>query len=366
MSSITSKRSFLPIAGAVFFLCMALLPPVLGSAGLEGGGRYHIGVLNDIGLYALLGLSLNIILGQAGLFNMGHGAFYAMGAYTTAILNTVYGIPILYTLPLAGAIAAFFAFLVIRPILKLRGDYLLVVTIGIVEIVRISLMNDVFGMTGGANGIAGIARPEIFGFRLVTPEHFFYLIWGFVAVTVLLFRMLENSRFGRALYYIKHDELAASGSGINTTHYKLVAFVVGAFWAGMAGTLYATKMKFISPVAFSFSESVLLFAIVILGGAGSIPGVILGAFLLIGLPELFRELADARMLVFGLAMMVMMIVRPQGILPLRRRVYNAAKQVGKYACAIGTQKLAPPAGPHSGPSSGPEGAPPSGNKVQGA
>jgi len=326
MTGLSRRRHFPVLSGAGFFVFMALLPLILANIGLDGGGRYQIGVLNDIGLYALLGLSLNIILGDAGLFSMGHGAFYAMGAYATAILNTRLGVPILYTLPLAGLLAAFFAFVVTLPILRLRGDYLLLVTIGIVEIVRIVLTNNVGGLTGGANGIAGIARPEIFGWRIITPPEFFYLIWGFVAVTVVLFSLLNHSRFGRALNYLKQDELAAAGNGINTHRYKLMAFVLGAFWAGMAGTLYAAKMKFISPDAFSFSESVLLFTIVILGGAGSIPGVILGAFMLIGLPELFRELADARMMVFGLAMVVMMIFRPQGFLPARRRRYFAARE----------------------------------------
>jgi len=306
----------------VFFLLMAILPFLFAHVGLDGGGRYQINVLNDIGIYALLGLSLNIILGDTGLFSMGHGAFYAMGAYTSAILNTKLAIPILYTLPLAGCVAAFFALLVTMPTLHLRGDYLLLVTIGIVEVVRIVLTNDVGGLTGGANGIAGIARPEIFGLRIVRPEQFFYLIWGFVAVTVVLFSMLSHSRFGRALNFIKRDELAAAGNGINTYLYKLMAFVLGAFWAGMAGTLFAAKMKFISPEAFSYSQSALMFAMVFLGGAGSIPGVILGSFMLIGLPELFRDLADARVMFFGLAMVVMMLFRPQGFIPARPRKYR--------------------------------------------
>ena len=334
-------KSFQLWSGLAFFALMALCPSILQSVGLDGNGLYEIGVLNDIGLYAMLALSLNIILGNAGLFNMGHAAFYAIGAYTTAILNTTYGVPIFVTLPLAGTLAAVFAFLVVKPIIRLRGDYLLVVTIGIVEIVRIALMNDLFGLTGGANGIAGISRPEVFGVRIITPVQFFYVIWGFVAITVVLFSFLEHSRFGRALNYIKNDELAASGSGINIASYKIQAFALGAFWAGMVGSLYAGKTKFIAPVTFSFSESVLLFAIVILGGAGSIPGVVLGAFLIIGLPEVFRDFADARMLIFGAAMVAMMIFRPQGLLAVKRRYYNAKQYVGKFTCAVGSQCPAP-------------------------
>ncbi|HET9595103.1 MAG TPA: branched-chain amino acid ABC transporter permease [Anaeromyxobacteraceae bacterium] len=300
-----------------------VLVPILAIAALMAAApfmldAYWLDVMNSVGLYALLALSLNLILGDAGLFNMGHAAFYAVGAYTTAILNTRYGLPVLWTLPLAGIAAALFAAVVARPVIHLRGDYLLIVTIGMGEIVRIALVNDVFGLTGGANGIFGIQRPSVFGVRIRKPEEFFYLIWGFVGLTVLLFARLERSRFGRALAFLREDAVAAEGSGIDTARYKLLAFALGAAWAGMTGTLYAAKMTIISPESFSFWESVVLFLIVILGGAGSIPGVIFGAVLVVGLPEAFRGLANARMLVFGLVMMVMMIFRTQGLMPLRR------------------------------------------------
>ncbi len=278
---------------------------------------YQVDVLNSIGLYGLLALGLNLILGEAGLFNMGHAAFYAVGAYTAAILNTRYQIPILWTLPLSGLAAGLFALAVARPVVHLRGDYLLIVTIGVGEIVRIALVNDIFGMTGGANGIFGISRPQLFGIVIRRPQEFFYLIWGCVALTIFLFLRLKQSRFGRALNYLREDEVAAEGSGINTAYYKLAAFGLGAAWAGMAGTLFAAKMTIISPESFNFWESVVLFMIVILGGAGNIIGVLLAAFLVVGLPELFREFASARMLVFGLVMVVMMVFRPQGLLPAR-------------------------------------------------
>lgn len=286
---------------------------------------YWTDVLNNVGLYAVLALSLNVILGLAGLFHMGHAAFYAVGAYTTAVLNTVYGVPVLWTMPVAGLLAGLFAALVARPIIHLRGDYLLVVTIGLVEIVRIALINNVFGITGGANGIFGIARPMLLGFKIAKPMHFFYLIWAFVGASAVLFHRLERSRFGRALRYIKEDETAAAGSGIDVAGHKLVAFVIGAVWAGMTGTLFAAKMTIISPESFTFWESVLLFTIVILGGAGTILGVLLGAFLLIGLPELFRDFAQYRMLVFGAAMVAMMLFRGRGLLPPRPPRYPQAQ-----------------------------------------
>lgn len=300
---------------------MALLAALLVVAPLFLN-TYQVDVLNSIGLYALLALSLNLILGEAGLFNMGHAAFYAIGAYASAILNTRYQIPILWTLPLSGLAAGLFALAVARPVVHLRGDYLLIVTIGVGEIVRIALVNDVFGLTGGANGIFGISRPKLFGFTIRQPQEFYYLIWSFVALTIFLFLRLKQSRFGRALNYLREDEVAAEGSGINTDYYKLAAFGLGAAWAGMAGTLFAAKMTIISPESFSFWESVVLFMIVILGGAGSMAGILLAAFLVIGLPELFREFSGARMLVFGLVMMVMMVVRPQGLWPARGRRFS--------------------------------------------
>ena len=289
-----------------------------------GMNTYWTEVAVNVGLYALLALSLNVILGQAGIFHMGHAAFYAVGAYVTAILNTHYQIPILLLIPVAGAAAALFALIVARPIIPLRGDYLLIVTIGIVEIVRIALINDVFGLTGGANGIFGIARPELFGIKIRKAIQFYYLIWIMVGFTVLLFHWLSESRFGRALNCIKEDDTAAEGCGMDVAHLKLMAFVIGAFWAGMAGNLFAAKMTIISPSSFTFWESVVVFAVVILSGGSQI-GVLLGTFLIVALPEMFRDFASARMLVFGLAMMIMMVVRPQGLLPPSPRRYDVRR-----------------------------------------
>lgn len=306
-------KRYYPVLLAVV---MAVLP--------IGMNTYWTEVAVNVGLYALLALSLNVILGQAGIFHMGHAAFYAVGAYVTAILNTHYQIPVLVLIPVAGAAAALFALVVARPIIHLRGDYLLIVTIGIVEIVRIALINDVFGLTGGANGIFGIARPEIFGIKIRKAIQFYYLIWIMVGITVLLFHWLSESRFGRALNCIKEDDTAAEGCGMDVAHLKLMAFVIGAFWAGMAGNLFAAKMTIISPSSFTFWESVVVFAVVILSGGSQI-GVLLGTFLIVALPEIFRDFASARMLVFGLAMMIMMVVRPQGLLPPSPRRYDVRR-----------------------------------------
>ena len=305
-----------------------------------GMNTYWTEVAVNVGLYALLALSLNVILGQAGIFHMGHAAFYAVGAYVTAILNTHYQIPILLLIPVAGAAAALFALIVARPIIHLRGDYLLIVTIGIVEIVRIALINDVFGLTGGANGIFGIARPELFGIKIRKAIQFYYLIWIMVGLTVLLFHWLSESRFGRALNCIKEDDTAAEGCGMDVAHLKLMAFVIGAFWAGMAGNLFAAKMTIISPSSFTFWESVVVFAVVILSGGSQI-GVLLGTFLIVALPEMFRDFASARMLVFGLAMMIMMVVRPQGLLPPSPRRYDVRRLLRR------TRDFSSPVGPRT-------------------
>ncbi len=324
-----SRGSVAAMAAGVL-ACMLVLPHVLGP--------YWTNLLNDVGIYAILGLSLNVILGHCGLFHMGHAAFYAVGAYTSAILATKCGVPIIWTMPLAGLLAGLFALVVARPIIHLRGDYLLVVTIGIVEIVRIALVNNIFGLTGGSNGLLILEPISIFGFEVFKPVHFYYLIWSFAIITVVLFYLLQNSRFGRALNYIKQDDLAAEGSGVNTSHYKLSAFVLGAVWAGMIGTVFAAKIETVSPQSFSYSESVLLFAIVILGGAGSIPGVLLGAFLITGLPEIFRGLQSYRLLLFGAAMVVMMIFRPQGLIPPRRRFYDVREFMGRFPCGIASRR----------------------------
>jgi branched-chain amino acid transport system permease protein len=301
---------------AALAACAAFLaiPLIFQALGLRSG-PYWLDLFNTVGLYAMLALSLNVILGHAGMFHMGHAAFFAVGAYTTAILNLDHGWSILATMPAAALAAGMLAALVAGPIIHLRGDYLLIVTIGIVEITRIALSQNVFGLTGGPNGLVSIARPSILGFRISRPQHFFYFIWLMVGLTYLMFHFLENSRFGRALKYIKEDTVAAESMGVNTTLYKLLAFVLGAGWAGVAGAIYASRMRTISPDSFNFEESVLLFTIVILGGSGNQRGVLFGSFLVIGLPEVFRGFQDKRLLVFGAALVLMMIFRPEGIFP---------------------------------------------------
>lgn len=290
------------------------------------GGRYWTDVAVFFGIHVILGLSLNLIVGEVGLFNMGHAAFYAIGAYTTAILSTQFGIPIMWLFPISALVAALFAYVVTRPIIHLRGDYLLIVTIGVNEIVRIALINNPGRLTGGPNGLLLLDRLTIFGWTASTPTDFYFLTWGFVAIVVWALVRLQNSRIGRAWNYVREDEVAASAMGLDVRGVKSLAFTLGAGLAGAAGTLYAAKMRIISPDSFTFMESVILFSIVVLGGMGSIPGVIVAAGALMVLPELLRDFVDYRMLFFGAAMILMMIFRPQGLWPSRRWVRELADE----------------------------------------
>jgi branched-chain amino acid transport system permease protein len=280
---------------------------------------YWVDVLFFFGVYALLGLSLNIVLGEVGLFDLGHMGFMAIGAYTTAILNTTFGIPIIILLPLSAIAAGAFAWLVCSPIIHLRGDYLCIVTIGMGEIVRLTLNNDPFGITGGPNGVFGIDFPSLGNIFVVdNSTKFYYYIWLIVGLTIIGLVNLQRSRIGRAWNCIREDEIAAEATGIDVRYYKLLAFVLGAGLAGVAGNVYATKLMMVSPESFNFMESCMLFCIVLIGGMGSIPGVLIGAAAISLFPEFFRTFAQYRMLIFGTAMVVMMVFRPGGIWPRKR------------------------------------------------
>jgi branched-chain amino acid transport system permease protein len=281
--------------------------------------NYWIDVFFFFGIYALLGLSLNIVLGEVGLFDLGHMGFMAIGAYTTAILNTKFGIPIIFLLPVSALTAGAFAWLVCSPIIHLRGDYLCIVTIGMGEIVRLTLINNPFGITGGPNGVFGVDFLS-FGGPLVIDSSIesYFVIWIIVGLTILGLVNLQRSRIGRAWNCIREDEVAAESTGIDVRYYKLLAFVLGAGLAGVAGNIYASKLMIVSPESFSFMESCMLFCIVLIGGMGSIPGVLIGAAAISLFPEMFRTFAQYRMLIFGAAMVVMMIFRPGGIWPRKR------------------------------------------------
>jgi branched-chain amino acid transport system permease protein len=299
---------------------------------------YQTSVLVLAGIYVMLGLSLNIIVGYAGLFQLGHAAFYGIGAYTAAILNLRLGLPIFVLLPVGAIVAGLFAFLISRPILHLRGDYLCIVTIAFGEIFRIAMKNNLFGLTGGANGLYGIARPVLFGLTFSGPIHYYYLVLALVLFTVFAARRLERSRLGRAWMYVREDELAAEAMGVDTTGVKLIAFVLGSAWAGLAGVVYASRYRVIAPENFSFVESVIMFCIVVLGGIGSVPGVLVGTAGMVVLPELVREAKTWRDAWLGVAMILMMIVRPEGLWPSQRA---KLEMLGEEAPPLSSSKAEP-------------------------
>jgi branched-chain amino acid transport system permease protein len=282
---------------------------------------YMIRVLDLAGLYILLSLGLNIVVGYAGLLDLGYVAFYAVGAYLYALLASPqlgYHVPFLVVFVLGGLLASVAGVLIGAPTLRLRGDYLAIVTMAFGEIIRI-LLNNLDRLTNGPQGIMQIDVPTIFGLRLDTPLRLYYLILLLCILAVYFVRNLERSKIGRAWAAIREDEDAARAMGLNTRNLKLLAFAMGATTAGVAGVIFAGLQEFVSPESFTFWESILILCMVVLGGMGSIPGVIVGSVTLVVLPEILRQYSDYRMVFFGVALTAMMLVRPEGIWPSRQR-----------------------------------------------
>jgi branched-chain amino acid transport system permease protein len=313
----------------VALLIFALLVPAL---------FYQNRYLLDLGIlvltYVMLGWGLNIVVGLAGLLDLGYVAFYALGAYSYALLATHFELSFWICLPLAGILAAFWGVLLGFPVLRLRGDYLAIVTLAFGEIIRLVLINWQ-SVTGGPNGISSIPRPSFFGLPFTdaegsfaatfglsfSPTHrvvfLFYLILALALLTNWVTIRLRRLPIGRAWEAMREDEIACRSLGINTTATKLTAFAIGAMFGGFAGSFFATRQGFISPESFTFGESALVLAIVVLGGMGSQLGVAVAALVMIGGFELFREFEQYRMLVFGLAMVVIMVWRPRGLVATR-------------------------------------------------
>ena len=291
-------------------------------------GRYATDVAVNVMIYICLGLGLNIVIGLAGLLDLGYIAFYGVGAYTYALLSVNYGVPFWIGLPIAAVFAALAGCIIGYPTLRMRGDYLAIVTLGFGEIVRL-LLNNLMGLTNGPNGILGINPPGLYWLSigdgwtlehiwLKKLEYLYYVILILVIFTVISVHRLNFSRIGRAWEAIREDETAAELMGVNTFKLKLLAYAMGAVFGGLAGAFFAARMRFVSPESFTFLESAMVLCMVILGGMGSIPGIILGALALVALPEVFREFELYRMLAFGGAMTLMMIFRPTGLWPAKR------------------------------------------------
>jgi branched-chain amino acid transport system permease protein len=302
-------------------LVVALIYPQVTS-------RYAQDVAVSVLIYICLGLGLNIVVGLAGMLDLGYIAFYGVGAYTYALLNTHFGISFWVTLPLAAMLACIAGCIIGYPTLRMRGDYLAIVTLGFGEIVRI-ILNNWMSLTNGPNGILGVKapvflRPVFEGglsfemFYLKKLHYLYYVVLALAIITIIAVRHLNFSRIGRAWESIREDETAAELMGVNTFLLKLLAYAMGALFAGMAGAFFCARMRFVSPESFTFLESAMVLCMVVLGGMGSIPGIMLGAAALIVLPEAFRGFEAYRMLVFGLAMILMMLFRPAGLIPAKR------------------------------------------------
>ena len=311
-----SERKYL-IPFSVTVLSLACLFPIFVS-------EYRVNVVITAMIYVVLGLGLNIVVGLAGLLDLGYVAFYAVGAYTYALLNYHYGVSFWIALPLGAMVGATFGILLGIPVLRLRGDYLAIVTLGFGEIIRLILEN--WGeFSFGPSGIANIPKPGIIGMELTRSQGILFIYYIMIALavfTVFVVNRLQNSRLGRSWLALREDEIACQAMGIDRMKTKLAAFAMGATWAGMMGVIFAAKTGFINPASFTFLESAIILSIVVLGGMGSILGVILGAFILILLPEELRAFSQYRMLIFGASMVLMMVFRPQGLISNVRRSYE--------------------------------------------
>ncbi|TCW61072.1 branched-chain amino acid ABC transporter permease [Treponema sp. J25] len=302
-------------------------------------GMYHTNVMISALIYVILALGLNIVVGLGGLLNLGYAAFFAVGAYTYGLLWKHTG-PWLaqvgidpswlfwISLPFAGLVALLFGVLLSLPVLRLRGDYLAIITLAFGEIFRMVLQNS-GDITGGATGISLIPRPWFFGVKL-TPHmaaiYIYYITLSLVVFTIFVVRRIENSRVGRALEAMREDEIACEAMGIDLVKNKLITFALGAFWAGVAGVLLAAQTTYINPDSFTLWESIMVLMAVVIGGTGSIPGVIAGTLVLKLLPEYFRALAQYRMLLYGVAMIIVILFKSDGLIPRRRTEYRLEQE----------------------------------------
>ena len=297
-------------AGVTLAACvLALLLPYLVSG-------YGLSVAVTVVTFAILGLGLNVVVGYAGLLDLGYAAFFAIGAYTSSLLQLKLKMPFWETLPLALLAAAISGFVIGYPTLRLRSDYLAIVTLGFGEIVRITATN--LSVTGGPNGLYGIPPARVFGRPVVSPHSLYYLGLFFLLIAIVVTTLLSRSRLGRAWRSLREDETAAEAIGVPAIKVKLLAYVMGAMIGALAGMFFSTRFGTVDPTSFTYFTSVMILIVVIVGGMGSIPGMLLGAVVVIVLPEILRPISNYRLLIFALALVVLMLVRPQGLWPVSR------------------------------------------------
>ncbi|WP_244894097.1 branched-chain amino acid ABC transporter permease [Planobispora rosea] len=291
-------------AGAAGLL-VALLAPFVNAT------PYALSIMTSAAIFVMLAAGLNIVVGYCGLLDLGYAAFLAVGAYTSGVLATRFDLPLLATVPAVLVVTVLAGIVIGAPTLRLRSDYLAIVTLGFGEIIRITANN--LDVTGGPSGIYGI--PHLAD----GPVAFYYLTVAVVSLAVLGAARLGRSRLGRAWRFVREDEDAAEATGVNTYRVKLAAYIAGAIWGGLAGVLFAAHLSAVSPASFTFLQSALVLMAVVLGGMGSVPGVVLGAIVISLLPEVLRDLADYRFFLFGVLLIGFMLLRPQGLWPARSK-----------------------------------------------
>jgi branched-chain amino acid transport system permease protein len=325
LSRATPARPPYQMAFVAALVAVAIALPIFGSS-------YLIDVGTLVLVYVMLGLGLNVVVGFAGLLDLGYAAFFAIGAYTTAYLMVHNHMSFWLTLPIAACFTAVSGVIIGAPTLRMRSDYLAIVTLGFGEIVRIAATN--FTFTGGPEGIYDMPHARIGGFVLRSPQSLYWLGIVFALVVLVGSYNLSRSRLGRAWLAIREDEAGAQAAGIHPVYFKLLAYVLGAIFAGAAGSFFAVKLTAINPSSFTFIQSVTILMVIILGGRGSLPGVILGAAVIIILPEILRAFEQVRMLTFGVGLIVMMLLRPQGLWPSRYgRIEQRAVEISEAEAA---------------------------------
>jgi len=297
-------------------------------------GPYLTEVVDQVGIFILMGLGLNIVVGFAGLLDLGYVAFFAIGAYVMGLLTTetslgILGLSFWAALPFSVLAAVIAGIILGVPVLRMRGDYLAIVTLGFGEIIRVLVSSDLLKeFIGGAQGILKIGRPELFGNTFISPGEFYYLILASCLLAVFVSWRLRDSRLGRQWMALREDEDVAEAMGIHLVRTKLLAFAIGAAFSGLAGALFASRISSIFPHSFQLLISINVLSLIIVGGIGSLPGVVVGALFLVGLPELLREFKEYRLLMYGALLIAMMLLRPEGIWPspIRRRELHAEEE----------------------------------------
>jgi branched-chain amino acid transport system permease protein len=316
------QRGSLVLLGVLFLI----LPLLLGS--------YLTEVINNVGIYVLMGLGLNIVVGFAGLLDLGYVAFFAIGAYTMGVLTSggslgISGISFWAAVPIAVIVSVFAGILLGVPVLRMRGDYLAIVTLGFGEIIGKFAISDMLKpFIGGAQGLLQIPKPSFFGTPLIQPGQFYYIVLVGCLIAAFVSWRLSEARLGRQWMALREDEDVAEAMGINLVSTKLLAFAIGAAFSGLSGAIFASKLTSIFPHSFNLLISINVLSLIIVGGLGSLPGVIVGSLILVGLPEILREFAEFRLLMYGAVLVVMMLAKPDGFVPsaVRRREIQADEE----------------------------------------